>query len=213
MPHVESAGLRVSSAARLARQSELGYGTGFVIRPIAAIVAAILLSRPDMPEAEAVRYARVLQAEARARDFDPYTGVSIIYHESGWLARLVSPSGEDYGLGQIRARYVGACRDDDDPLGNPSPACRKVKESLLRGEDNIREMAALITQNREFCRDKVRSARFARWLASYQGRNYPRQNRWCKPGDKTWAVIKYRRWLISEVPKRLQAQRRERAGE
>jgi hypothetical protein len=166
-----------------------------------------------MPDDELQAYAKALQTEAQEHGFDPFTGVAIIHHESGWFPRLVSASGEDYGLGQIRARYVGACRRDDDPVRNPSRACRAVQESLLDGEDNIREMAALITRNRALCRDKTGSAKFHQWLASYQGRNFPRQNRWCQPGEQTWAVIKYRRWLVSEVPKRLRENRDQRASD
>ena len=178
------------------------YG-GPVIRPIATIVAAILIGRPDMPVDEATRYATVLREVARQHEFDPYTGVSIIQHESGFLPRLVSDDGEDYGLGQIRARYVGACREDSDPLKAPSDACRKVKQSLLVPETNIREMAEIITRNRELCRRKTGSAWFHQWLASYQGRNFPKQGKWCQPGPDTFEVVKYRRWLVREVPKRL----------
>ena len=60
-------------------------------------------------------------------------------------------------------------------------------------------MADLITQNRAFCKSKVGSAQFARWLASYQGRNYPKKKRWCQPGEGTWKVIHYRKRLIREL--------------
>ena len=82
-----------------------------MLRPIAVIVSAILLSRPTMPRTEAVRYAHALQAEAQAHDFDPLTGVAIIHYETRWNPTLVSPDGEDYGLAQIRARFFGACRE------------------------------------------------------------------------------------------------------
>ncbi len=170
-----------------------------MVRPVWLVVAAILLSRPELAREEAERYARVLIEEASARDFDPFTGVAIIHHESGWHPDVISRSGEDYGLGQIRARYVGACRRDEDPLHAPSDACRAEQARLLDGEQNIRTMAALITRNREFCQKKVGSAAFPRWLASYQGRNYPRENRWCQPGKGTHQVIAYRRWLIEKL--------------
>lgn len=172
-----------------------------MVRPLWMVVAAISLSRPELPADEIERYAQVLIDEARQRDFDPFTGVAIIHRESGWRPGAVSRSGEDYGLGQIRARYVGACRHDEDPLHAPSAACRAEKERLLDGEANIRAMAEQITRHRDFCRKKVGSAAFARWLASYQGRNYPKQNRWCQPGAGTTAVIEYRRHLITAVGK------------
>jgi hypothetical protein len=181
-----------------------------MVRPIAAIVAAILISRPDMPVEEATRYARVLRDEAKEHGFDPYTGVSIIHHESGWIPDIVSENREDYGLGQIRARFIGACRGDEDPLRAPSAACRAVKQSLLVPENNIRQMAELITDHRKLCREKTGTAKFHQWLASYQGRNYPKEDRWCDASEQTWQVVRYRRWLISEVPRRLKADRRSR---
>lgn len=126
-----------------------------MLRPLAAIVAAILISRPEMPEQTASRFAEVLRAEAQRHHFDPFTGIAIIHHESGWQPELVSANGEDYGLGQIRARYVGACLEDADPLHHPSPACMEVKRRLLQGEENIRIMAEMITRNRAFCRKKA----------------------------------------------------------
>ncbi len=172
-----------------------------MFRPLLLIVAAIRLSRPEMPEEEAIKYARVLQTEAAEREFDPFTGVAMIHFESRWQPRAVSPSGEDFGLGQIRARYVGACQKDSDPVHHPSVACKKVKQSLLDPEENIAMVAELITHHRKVCKKKTGSARFAQWLASYQGRNYPKQNRWCQPGKKTWQVIEYRKHLIRKLVK------------
>jgi hypothetical protein len=170
-----------------------------VLRPLDVIVAAILLSRPDMAEDEALRHARVLREVARDHAFDPLTGVAIVRHESGWQSATISKNGEDYGLAQIRARYIGACRDDADPLRHPSKECQAVKHSLLDPETNLRTMGELIAEHRTLCRKKTGSAALHRWLASYQGRNYPRRKRWCQPGTKTWAVVRYRTWLERQV--------------
>ncbi|MBX3182460.1 MAG: hypothetical protein KF915_07520 [Polyangiaceae bacterium] len=170
-----------------------------MIRPLAVIIAAIQLSRPQIPEAEAKRYAEALQAEAKARDFDPLTGVAIIHFESYWHPRVISADGEDYGLGQIRARFVAGCRDDVDPVSDPSPACQAAKERLLDGVTNIRRMGALITANRELCQEKLGRVWFHEWLASYQGRNSPKLGRWCVPGDGTWRVVNYRKELIAKL--------------
>src|SRR4051812_43019424 len=112
-----------------------------MLRSIPVIVAAILMSRPSMPREEAARYARVVQEEARQRDFDPFTAVAIIHFESRWRPNAVSPDGEDLGLGQVRARFMPGCRNDADPVRAPSPACRAAKASLLMGENGIRRMA------------------------------------------------------------------------
>lgn len=172
-----------------------------MLRPLAIIVSAILLSRPELAREEAERLAKVVQEEAKARSFDPLTMVAIVHAESGWQPATVSPNGEDYGLGQIRARFVGACKSDPDPLNAPSEACRAVKESLLDAEANLRTMAQLISENRKLCLAKTKSAALPRWLASYQGLNFPKQKRWCVPGEKTWRVIKYRDFLLREAGK------------
>ncbi|MCU0691071.1 MAG: hypothetical protein MUF54_06695 [Polyangiaceae bacterium] len=178
-----------------------------MIRSIAIIAAAIQLSQPDMPRAQAERYAKVLRQEAKEHNFDPLTGVAIVHRESRWIAGAVSEDGEDYGLAQIRARYVGACRQDADPLHAPSEACKAVKQSLLQGENNLRVMATLVTLNRELCKQKTGTARFEQWLASYEGRNYPGRDRWCKATDQTRQVLRYRQWLLAELarPQRKQA--------
>lgn len=172
-----------------------------VFRPLLAIIAAIELSQPNIDADRAQVIAKALQHEADTHDFDPLTGVSIIFHESGFDPNAISRSGEDYGLAQIRARYIGACKGTKDPLSNPTAACRREKQRLLDPVYNIQVMADLITRNRAFCKSKVGSALFARWLASYQGRNYPKQNRWCQPGEGTWKVINYRKHLVRQINK------------
>jgi hypothetical protein len=179
-----------------------------VLRPLDVIVAAILLASPDMADDEAQRHARVLRQVAREHEFDPLTGVAIIRKESGWHSGAVSNNGEDYGLAQIRARYIGACKNDADPKLNPSKECQAVKRSLLDPETNIRTMGKLITEHRSLCFRKTGSIALHRWLASYQGRNYPSRKRWCQPGADTWKVVRYRAWLLGEVRRK----RRPRAG-
>ncbi|MGE0320912.1 MAG: hypothetical protein AB7K71_03130 [Polyangiaceae bacterium] len=170
-----------------------------MLRPLAVIIAAMYLTRPGMPYPEAERYAKVIQAEARSRDFDPLSAVAIVHFESGLLPHMVSDNGEDYGLGQIRARYIGACKFDEDPVNHPSDECKAVKSQLLEGEENLHWVAKLISRNRKFCKEKTGSALFQQWLASYQGLNFPKQNRWCQPKKKTWRVVKYHAALKQEL--------------
>ncbi|MCA9627610.1 MAG: hypothetical protein KC766_08095 [Myxococcales bacterium] len=173
-----------------------------MVRSLALIVLAIQLSRPTIPRQEALHYAKVLQQEAKEHDFDPFTGVAIIHFESYWHPGVVSKDGEDYGLAQIRARYVRGCRGDEDPLNDPSTDCLSAKARLLDGATNIRRMAALITANRELCKEKTGRVWFHEWLASYQGRNRPKEDKWCTPGDGTWRVVNYRKELIAKlIPK------------
>lgn len=172
-----------------------------MFRAVATIVQAILISQPDLPPDDAAGYARVLQREAQEHEFDPLTGIAIIHFESGWDPGAISKSGEDYGLAQIRARYIGPCVKDRRPLKAPSPACKTLKQKLLTPKFNIETMADLITHHRKVCKKKTGSANFARWLASYQGRNYPKKKRWCVPTKETYKVIDYRRQLIRKLKK------------
>ncbi len=172
-----------------------------MLRPLAIIVSAILLSRPELARDEAERFAKIVQDEAKTRGFDPLTMVAIVHSESGWHPDVIAPNREDYGLGQIRARFVGACKNDADPRDDPSPECRAVKQSLLDAETNLRTMGQLISDNRKLCLDKAKSAALPRGLASYQGLNFPKQKRWCVPGEKTWRVIKSRERLLREAGK------------
>jgi hypothetical protein len=175
-----------------------------MFRSIAAIALAIRFGHPEVTEADATRYAAALQIEAQREDYDPLTGVAIIHHESRFHARAISHDTEDYGLAQVRARYVGACQKDKDPLRHPSAACRAVKQQLLEPEENIRAMSELITKHRKLCKQKAGSSEVHRWLASYQGRNSIKENRWCDPGEGTWSVIEYRERLVREVAKHAQ---------
>jgi len=163
---------------------------------------AIRFAHPEVGEGDATKYAEALQAEAQKHDFDPLTGVAIIHHESRFKPRAVSPDGEDYGLAQVRARHFGACKKDKSPRRNPSAACREVKESLLDPAENIRIMAELITSHRKICQLKAGNSNLQSWLASYQGRNSIKEDRWCTPGDGTHSVIAYRERLVREVAKR-----------
>jgi len=160
---------------------------------------AIRLSQPDVSEADAHRYATALHASAEQNRFDPLLGVAIIYNESRFRPRAISKNGEDYGLGQIRARYVGACRKDKNPVRRPSARCLDAKEALLEPEENIRRMGELISYHRKVCQRKVKSGHHSRWLASYQGHNHPRENRWCTPGKATWRVLAHRDRLAREL--------------
>jgi hypothetical protein len=155
-----------------------------------------------MIPAEARRYAVVLQEEAAKHAFDPLTVVAIVHYETRWRPGLVSSDGEDYGLGQVRARFWGACRNDADPVHHPSPGCLATKASLLDGVTNLRRVATIITANRILCKEKVGSDNLPRWLAGYEGLNSPSRDRWCAPSELTWRVVDYRKTLVEMlVPK------------
>lgn len=173
-----------------------------MFRTIAAIALAIRFGHPDVTEADATRYAEALQIEAQNYDFDPLTGVAIIHRESQFHAGAVSPDKEDFGLAQIRARYIGACKKDKDPRRHPSAACRSEKDRLLNPAENIRVMAELISGHRKLCRQKTGKTELQNWLASYQGSNSAKEGRWCTPSDGSLSVARYRELLMREVARR-----------
>jgi hypothetical protein len=172
-----------------------------MFRTIATIAFAIRFGHPEVSEADANRYAAALQAEAERNDFDPLTGVAIIHRESRFTPQAVSKDGEDFGLAQVRARYVGACRQDKSPRWKPSEACRAVKQQLLEPEENIAVMGQIIAGHRKLCRQKAGHASLLGWLASYQGSNSKKENRWCVPSDGARNVVRYRDKLLRAVAK------------
>lgn len=172
-----------------------------MFRSIATIAFAIRFGHPDVTEEESMRYAVALQAEAQRNEFDPLMGVAIIHRESRFNPRAVSRDGEDFGLAQVRARYVGACRQDRNPRWRPSAACRAVKESLLEPEENIAAMGQIIAGHRRICRQKVGKVTLLGWLASYQGSNSKKEDRWCVPSAGARRVVRYRDRLVRETAK------------
>lgn len=160
------------------------------------LVAAIQISRPGIAAPEAQRYAATLAEVSREFALDPLLLVAIVDHESRWYPHRVSPDGEDYGLGQIRARFVGACKDDPDPVGAPSDACLAVKERLLDGAYNLRRVAIALAANRELCVEKAGTAATERFVAGYQGLNDVARGRYCEPGPVTVEVMGAYRALL-----------------
>lgn len=170
-----------------------------MFRSIAAIAFAIRFGHPDVSHEDATRYAAALQVAAEENDFDPLTGVAIIHRESRFHPRAASKDGEDFGLAQIRARYIGACKKDKDPKRRPSAACQELKQRLLEPEENIRVMGQLITGHRKICKMKTGHASFLGWLASYQGSNSAKHDRWCEPSPGARRVARYRERLMWEI--------------
>jgi len=160
---------------------------------------AIQLSQPRVTPEDAQRFATALHEQAQAHDFDPLMGVALIFHESSFNPRAVSKNGEDWGLAGIRARHVGDCARSRTPVRNPTPECRAQKERLLEPEENIRVMAELIAFHRKVCRQKVGTQSVPNWLASYQGRNNIREQRWCSPAPATWKIIAFRDRLVLKL--------------
>ena len=192
-----------------------------MLRSVAVIAWAIGISNPSLSSKTRTAYAKIIQTEAKDRRIDPFTIVAIVHNESRWRAGAISRDGEDYGLGQIRARFVGACRKDADPVNKPSPACKAAKASLLNGAFNLRAVARHITEWRRTCRRITkRPALFARWLHGYGGMGNLKRGIICgqKKTRKGWRdlpirralrrIMDYRKRLIRDSRKRHKRRRR-----
>jgi hypothetical protein len=170
-----------------------------LVRTIAVLVAAISMSRPSIPKEEATRYAKILNEIASKNGFDPLLAVAMIHYESHWIPSVASEDGEDFGLGQVRARFIGACKTDEDPLAAPSDACKAVKTNLLVGETNLRAMGGIIAANKKMCADKRGKDKAEYWIAGYQGLSQPERNKYCVPGPTTTRVLDYHKDLLAQL--------------
>jgi hypothetical protein len=170
-----------------------------VVRTVAMLIAAISMSRPAIPKEEASRYAKILNEIGSKHDFDPLLAVAMIHYESHWLPGVASEDGEDFGLGQVRARFVGACRTDSDPINAPSDACKAVKAQLLVGETNLRAMGGIIAANKKMCSEKRGKSKPEYWIAGYQGLSHPERNKYCIPGPTTTRVLDYHKELLAAL--------------
>lgn len=136
-----------------------------MIRPIAVILAALQSVAPNFPEKREA--AAHVQALAEAGDFDPFTLVAHVEHETRWIPSLVGKYesvGEVVGLGQIRLLNYRACQDD---LG--SQACEDVRASLLDWRFNLDQTAKYFVTWRGYCREKVGSGAARFWLQGLTG--------------------------------------------
>lgn len=141
-----------------------------MVRTVAVVVAALLSLRPSVPAPAAQAWSKTIQKVAADRDIDPFTLLAIFWHESHLHPGVVSPDGEDFGLGQIRARYLKGCRRDMPAAKDMSASCMAVKARLMDPTYNIALVAKVITKKRAACREITgRSAKFHRWLAAYGG--------------------------------------------
>jgi len=142
---------------------------------ISAVALAIALCRPGLPP----KYAQIIAEGSQKLGIDPLMVIYIAKHESGWLQNAVSPDGEDYGLGQIRARYRPACSKDKDPVHAPSAVCKEEKKELLDGAYNLQVMFSAIEFWLTFCKAKTGKATEEAFLWAYSGLNRPKQGKWC----------------------------------
>ena len=155
-------------------------------RSLKVITLAIQFAAPpSMPKATAEQYAKVIQEEAQARDFDPLMLVAMVHNESRWH-RSAYNSVNCVGLGQVCLSNYEYCRND---ISNEK--CQAKKQQLYDGVYNLRVIAASVSDNSAFCRKKTGRSEWRHWLFSHGGYNKPSQNLWCgqKKTGRDWREV------------------------
>lgn len=137
--------------------------------PAPLLAALILACNPSLPQKTAARYATLANAHATAVGVRGDTFVALVCSESGWRSGAVSSNREDWGLGQVRARFMPGCRGDADPTSDPSPSCRSEQQRLLDPDSNLKSVAKAIKSWRDLCRQQTGHAKERNWLAGYVG--------------------------------------------
>jgi hypothetical protein len=177
--------------------------------PAPLLAALILACNPALSSKTAARYAEVSAAQAKAVGVRSDTFVALVCSESGWRSGAVSKDREDWGLGQVRARFMPGCRRDADPTASPSPSCRSEQQRLLEPGHNIEITAKAIKSWRDLCREQTGHAKERNWLAGYvglgqQGRSLCGQSR--RRGKWTELPISGNVQRILDIRKRLARQ-------
>jgi hypothetical protein len=178
-----------------------------MFRALSVVIAAIKICQPSMSDSVAEGYAKIVQEEAKARNFDPITLVVMVYNESRWRASVVN-SVNCIGLGQVCLSNYPYCRSTDFK----GEKCLAKKAQLLGGHYNLRMTARSISLNRKFCRKRTgKPALWRYWLPSHGGYNSPSRGIWCGqkkvkgkwrnvPIPKTVSrIMKHRKKLIRQL--------------
>lgn len=193
---------------------------GFVNRPLRTVAKAIGITQPGLSLRTRKGWAKILIRTAKKNNFDPFTGVAIIAHESHWRPSVISRDGEDFGFGQVRARYAAGCDSSIPAAQDNSASCNAVKARLLSPAFGIRRMGRAITAWRKKCRQVTRRpALFKRWLHGYggMGKLDKRTGRWkhlcgMKRVGRGWRDLPLRKELREIINHRRMLIRRLRRG-
>jgi hypothetical protein len=116
---------------------------------VAAVLAAILFCRPQLPLPVAQGYAKAIAGQSVA---DPLLLVSVVDRETGgtWDAAVVNKKSGAVGLGQVLPQFRPQC------AGAPSSAaCSLEKKRLLDGQYNLGVVFEIVGALRTFCEKKT----------------------------------------------------------
>lgn len=145
---------------------------------ITAIILALQLSAPGLNVKTNYYYAKTIYRQQVKLGVDPLDTIAIAAHESHWNQTLVSPDYEDWGLMQVRSRFVGM------------PAAY-----LLDGATNIRVGTSFIVSAQNFCEKELkREPTKQEWLSTYQG-----SKRRCKSTNLAFKVESYAKCIYDSL--------------
>lgn len=160
------------------------------MEPLTVETVALAISLIQGPWAK--QYAKPVYEAARLADVDPLMMVAYVQHESSFRARVSSRDGEDWGLGQVRARHQAPCSDWK------SRACEEEKQKLLNPSYNLRVVAGKIRhiKNQKPFEDNPVDEQ---WLAGLAGTTNPSHRR-VKEIMKIHATLRERLETASNKP-------------
>ncbi len=180
-------------------------------RSVSTIAWAIGQANGSLSKRQRIVYAKALKRTSEKYNFDSFTGVALIWHESRWIASSVGDGGAAIGLGQIH--YRNLCK------GKGDEACERKRVALLNPVYAIQVMGQMIDVSRRYCRRVTgKPALLARALHAY-GFNQ-RENLKCnmKKIRGQWRdrpvptelqrIIRYRRQLIHKLQRKRRSSRR-----
>jgi hypothetical protein len=135
-----------------------------LIRSVASILAVLSAVAPGFePKVQAAAH---IQNLADVGDFDPYTLIAYVEHESRWTPSAVGVySGVTYvGLGQLRLNNY-PCKDATGFVYD----CDEWRAPLLEWHFNLTETARTFMTWRGYCQEKVGSGAAKYWLQGVTG--------------------------------------------
>lgn len=145
---------------------------------IATIILALQLSAPGLNVKTTEYYAKTIYKQQVKLGVDPIETIAIAKHESHWNHTLVSPDLEDWGLMQVRSRYI------------------KFPSSwLLEPGVNIRVGTSLMLSSQKFCTKWLgRKPTTQEWLSTYQG-----SKSICKSTNLSFKVESYSKCIYDSL--------------
>lgn len=146
-----------------------------MMKPLVAVLTAILFCRPTMPQTTATVYAKIVVERSAKLGIDPLFVVAVVDRESRWQEWAINPKSGARGLGQVLPEYRPQCVGS----ASKSAACTEEKKKLLDGVYNLGVVVDAFGNWTTFCKKKTGHWSEESILQAYQGLNVPKANVWC----------------------------------